>query len=374
MVLEPAEDPRPFEAVLRKLAAYLQAMEVESGALSQPAHRARLQEVLLPAILHGLNSRGECFVRVGAGDTVALKLFPVLAPPPDVEDHDVPYPTRNLDMLVGNGEDSGLDYAMRVILPHIDGLNFVRAIAERSNVDVSLVRRCCQHLLYYGCVALVDVFQYSNVYATLPRVQLLVTSDVLRESAVSYIAKAPPRGVMARSASLDESAGGGDGGVAFGVIFRIFAAFGAGTPVGDVALQADTAALGIDDRRLTAFGLLHGLLRRVRKYPTPLERGSDAAEESGRHSQIFALPPEPVSASGDLTGSVHRGGGSGAATASEAASVDVSLTATALLSADVLELLDGSRHLEQLCCRLRCSCDALEAAIAAHGGFTYVLK
>ena len=66
LVLEPSEDLRAFEAVLLKLAGYLLSMEVERGIFSQPSEKARLQAIL-PAILHGLNTRGECFVRVGAG-------------------------------------------------------------------------------------------------------------------------------------------------------------------------------------------------------------------------------------------------------------------------------------------------------------------
>ena len=377
LLLEPDEDLRPFEAVLRKLAAYLQAMEAERGVLSQPGPKVRLQ-ALLPAILHGLNTRGECFLRVGAGDTVALKLFPVLPPPPPVEDHEVPFPMRNLDLLVGNSEDSGLDYAMRVILPHIDGLSFVRAIAERSNVDISLVRRCCQHLCYYGCLALVDVFQYSNVYATLPRVQLLCTSGVLRDSALDFVTKGDSSGDV-----LD-----------LGLLFRIYAAFGAGTSIGDIAISADTDALGIDDRRLAVFGLLHGLLRRVHRYPTPLldgggvpaschegKTGADpkAGEEDAGRIVDGREPGRALQHTTVLQSTVAPRSWSGAS--GDAADVPVDSSAAAmtnptlpLLTTPVLCMIDGSRHLEELCCLLCCSCEALEAAIAVHGGFTYVLR
>jgi hypothetical protein len=366
-VLDISVDPRPFDVVLRKLARYFLSMELERGFLSLACEKAKLAE-LLPSILHGLNTRGECFVRAGAGDTIALKLFPVLPQPTEIADHNVPLPTRDLDMLTGNGEDSGLDFAMRVVLPHVDGVQCIQAIAERANMDVSIVKQCCRHLLYFGFIYLVDIFQFSNIYASQPRVQLLLSNRSLRESALRYIAASPVPCVTSAARSTLEAV------PAFDLVFRIYAAFGAGTQICDISMRAGTAELGIDDRRLVIFGLLHGILSRVYKYPVPLPVNSVhptalVVQHSRGLSESESSISEPESAL-NLISSKLRSFDSSAPAFPPASAT----SSSGLLSDSVLMLLDGSRHLEQLCCMLHCSQAALEAAIDSKGGFVYILK
>jgi nitrogen permease regulator 2-like protein len=381
-VLDEAVDTRPFDTILRKLAGYLLSMELERGFLFLPAEKAKLGG-LLPEILHGLNTLGECFVRVGSGDTIALKLFPALPPPPDISDHDVPLPTRNLDMLAGNGEDSGLDFAMRLIIPHLDGIHCVSAIAERANMDPSVVRQCCRHLSYHGCIALVDLFQYSNVYASQPRVQLLLSNRALRDCCLSYIAAAP-RQLEATGPATPVSA------VPFDLVFRIYASFGAGMQIGDVSIRAGTAALGIDDHRLVVFGVMHGLLARVHKYPV---RSLPLIPSHHRETADSDSSSVPVAAPGEggLTGfrSVARQqavpdvkilqgdqfpGSALASPTAQPAPLSIDGSSVRQLMSEELALLDGSRHLDELCCRLHCSQTVLETAIDAMGGYVYVLK
>jgi hypothetical protein len=269
------------------------SMEIESGFLFRPERKAALAEIL-PAILHGLNARGECFVAVDECDTIALKLYPSLPRPPAVKDSDVPVRVRDLDVLLGSGQDSGLDLGIRMIVPHIDGHNFVRVIAEVADVDISLVKRALQHLLYYGCIVMTDIFQYSNIYATQPRVQLLLRSRELSGACLRYISgevgsedSEALASSVSHPADLSAAAGRlgfGDAGSALSpltvgggapplsvdVIFNLYNAFGAGTRTCDVCAQGRTADTGIDDRRFISFGIIHGILRRLHKYPVPV--------------------------------------------------------------------------------------------------------
>jgi hypothetical protein len=352
-VLDPDADTRPYEPVLKKLGMALYSMEIESEFLFKPDKKCRLGQ-LLPLILHGLNSRGECFVSVDSCDTIALKLFPVLPDPSAVRDNDVPVRIRDLDVLVGSGDDSGWDLCMRMILPHIDGRNYTRAIAELADVELALVKKALQHLLYYGCVIMVDIFQYSNIYATQPRVQLLLRSADLREACLRYIQQ-DERGVTipclvpgaprarSLSAAASVSALAADSALAtFDRIFRLYNAFGAGSRTCDVCIQGDTAGYFIDDRKFITFGVMHGLLRRIHKYPVPISSAVAAV-----------LVPDASEGSPDAK--------------SDTDSLPV-------LKAAEWSLLDGTRSLEEICCKLRCSQAKIEAEIEARSHFVYVLK
>lgn len=372
----PAEaDAAPYEPVLRKLGLYLFTMEVESGFLFRPERKAALQHIL-PAILHGLNARGECFVAVDEVDTIALKLFPSLPRPPAVKDSDVPVRVRDLDVLlgVGSGQDAGLDLCIRAVLPHIDGVNFVRAIAEAADADISLVKRALQHLLYYGCIVMIDIFQYSNIYATQPRVQLLLRSRELSQACLAFVAWGPlqdgdPGAGDGFDASWDADPAAAAEGAGLGLglapvpsaealllrrsygsfgdalaasgaagagsamplsgmspmtppplsvdaVFSLYCAFGAGTRTCDVCAQGRTRDLGIHDRRLVAFGVMHGLLRRLHKYPVPV--GGDVAAAAAAARAALQEFPDRSSPSG--TGAAAAAGAAGSSLLADARS------------------------------------------------------
>lgn len=74
---------------------------------------------------------------------INLKLFPKYPDPPPVYDYQVPVLIVNLDKVM----DKYWDMTMRRVIPHIDGVQYIRKIAEVADVDVNLVRMAIQHLL-----------------------------------------------------------------------------------------------------------------------------------------------------------------------------------------------------------------------------------
>ena len=316
LCLPAGADVGPAGAVLTKLGAQLRALEEESAFLSTPARKASLARTL-PSVLAGLRARGECFVRIDACDAIALRLPPAgrLQDPPDVQPHDVPVRLRDLDALAAAG---GWDLALVALLPFIDGRSHVRAIAELAGMDLAVVRAALRQLLFYGLVALVDAFQFSNVYAATHRLQALLHSAPLRRSLVRFVA-----------AMADDNEVGAPRPV-FDLVFRLLASFGSGACVGDIALQHCAAARGVDVRLLCVFGVLHGMLRRVHRYVLP--RG-------------LAVGSGPASAEMGASG----------------------CEALLVLPAPLLQSLDGSVHVDALCCRLAVGRAELEAALARQG-------
>ena len=102
---------------------------------------------------------------------LSLRTFVQPPLPPPVSDHQVPTllppasrrraPHRHsaAAAAVRAGLTSGWDLALQRVLPYIDGRCHVARIAERARMDVTLVRRSLRQLLYWGAVAMVDIFQ-----------------------------------------------------------------------------------------------------------------------------------------------------------------------------------------------------------------------
>lgn len=61
-------------------------------------------------------------------------------------------------------------------------------------------------------------------------------------------------------------------------LFRVFAAFGGGNRTDTVCLRCRTLSLGLDSRRLIAFGVSRGLLRRVHEYPVVVRGGGSESQ------------------------------------------------------------------------------------------------
>ena len=128
--------------------------------------------------------------------------------------------------------------------------------------------------MYCGAVKLIDIFQYSNMYAATPRISELAENEDLRRRCLQYVTK---QGFVP---GLDQPPQPPP----FRQVFWLYSLFRSGTPIRKVLemfesesqLQS-TASLGggcdqsnVDFRRLVTFGVVHGLIRRVHQYPISL--------------------------------------------------------------------------------------------------------
>jgi hypothetical protein len=165
MVFSQDEDSGPYQPVLHKMAKTFSKLEQESGFLS--AVKGKMGAIL-ERVRDDLVVRGECQVNLQSA-TLALKLLPKLLDAPPISDYKVPVFIRDLRALMTRD----WDLTIQKLEPFIDGRNFVKRIAHLTNVDLSLVRQCIGQLLYYRAIAIVDVFQYSNLYVCTNRLAVL---------------------------------------------------------------------------------------------------------------------------------------------------------------------------------------------------------
>lgn len=366
-ILDPHAQWRSYVSVLRKLASVLASMEREQGFLRRDAQGHAAMGLLLDEVFAGLSSRGECVVPVLAGTTLALKLFPVLQGPVVVGDHDVPVRVKDLDALAG--ED--WDMCLRRVLPLIDGVTHTGAIAEAADVEPHLVRRVVEHMLHYGFVGLVDLFQYSNVYAITP-----AACDLLSPAKAELAAAAVQYATAQGSSVVPDAAD----------IFRVLVRFGTGTRVQDVVVGGRTAECGIDDRALVVFGVLHGLLRRMHAHATPLTPVATQATRSAGPGTVAGAQSEvSASAGGEAGAGAVVGGGATPPTSTDAvdgsegghdAKAVAGSVAPPMDSAPggnvlrlppalwrVRHLLGGGHCLDEVCCAAHMSYSAVHSAL-----------
>ena len=257
--------------------------------------------------------------------------------------------------------DDAWDLAVQQVIPHVDGVRDAKQVARAAHVDVDVVARSLrvprrarlasstrlqrerarrsrrerfehstrtlessenqpkrpsesiskvwsQVLRHYGCLAVVDTFQYANVYRCTAAVAALARSPDAADACAAFALRgayedapgdAPRRDrgrrPPDRRGAARAQAGRGRGPEAAGTrLLRLFCAFRDGKTVRDVLLDAARAhpALvdALDHRALVAFGVVHGVLRRVHRWPTAVgfdARGAPPGDVAARAAALM---------------------------------------------------------------------------------------
>lgn len=234
-----------YEPIVRKLGRILRSLEEESSFLSQPPQIGAMYRVI-EQLLEDLNSYCECQIPIDPANMINLKLFPVYPNPSSVSGHQVPISTVELSQVM----DVNWDLTMQKVSPLIDGINNVKRIAELADVNYSLTRKCMEHLLYYGCIIMIDIFQFSNIYSVKPDIDRLVQDTDLQKECIWFVSK-----------SVDKPS------ISFPRLFALYCNLKHGLNLRDWIEENAVEALNIDVRRFISFGVIKGFLHRVHRYP-----------------------------------------------------------------------------------------------------------
>eukprot|EP01137_Pigoraptor_chileana_P022833 Opistho-2@88196 len=259
-------DACAYELAVRKTARYLQALELECEFIFKPETKPQIQEILT-TIFDGLNANGECIIPVNDANTMYLKLFPARFTPSPVRDHEVPFPVRLLDSFAIDK----WDLSMQQILPFVDGVNHVKKIATKADMDISIVRRCVEHFVYYGIVKMIDIFQYSSVYT----VTGLITQLVNEEDADSRDGRTLAE---VRKECVAFVTRNGSPSPPFETVFALYCRLRSDQPYREFCMESSLPSLGIDERRFVQYGLISGFLRCIHPYPVRLALPSASAD------------------------------------------------------------------------------------------------
>ncbi|KFH74041.1 hypothetical protein MVEG_01254 [Podila verticillata NRRL 6337] len=211
---------------------------------NQIEHGSGMQN-LIEQLIEDLNSYCECQIPIDSANTINLKLFPTYPNPAPVYDYQVPISTVNLEALI----DVNWDMTMQRITGYINGVSPVKRIAEYADVETGLARMCMEHLLYYGCIIMVDLFQFKNIYAVKMEMMRLTEDVTLQNECVSYVTLPDMHAPS------------------FAKIFSLYCSLQYGVVLQDWIETNQIAEYNIDVRRFISFGVIKGFLYRVHKYP-----------------------------------------------------------------------------------------------------------
>ncbi|ODH33673.1 hypothetical protein ACO22_03291 [Paracoccidioides brasiliensis] len=163
IVLAEDEQFGSFKSVVQKLAHLMCGLEEQSGFLSRDFSKGGEGKVysLCETMMEDLNNYCECMIPIDELNTLNIKLFPLYPSPPKVKAWQVPLFTVRYEAFV----DESWDLTMQRIVPFINGVNSIRIIATLADADFSLTCSAIRHLLYYGCIFLLDIFSFNAIYA-----------------------------------------------------------------------------------------------------------------------------------------------------------------------------------------------------------------
>lgn len=142
------------------------------------------------------------------------------------------------------------------VLPHIDGINSVKQISLLADADYKLVRKAIEHLLYYGCLLLLDVFSFSAIYAPTAELASFVEDMEMQAECARYVAL-PVEGHAEGSKRhvIDGSQ-----------LVERYLSLKQGQNVKVFYIEHAEKMEKIDVRRFITFGVIKGFLYRVHKY------------------------------------------------------------------------------------------------------------
>lgn len=252
--------------VVRKLNTLFRTLEEQSQYLSKDDSKPDTGKIyaLCEILLEDLNNYSEAMIPIDDSNTLNIKLFPTYHPPPPLYAHHVPLSTVRLEDLV----DENWDLTMLRILPHINGINSVKQISLLADADFKLVKKAIRHLLYYGCVLLLDVFSFSAIYACTAEISEFVESEETQEECARYVAPREDNAAFALPKGDEGEMLSGTG------LAELYLSLRQGLSVRNWCYDHEDVVSKIDLRRFITFGVIKGFLYRVHKYAfvTPKKR------------------------------------------------------------------------------------------------------
>ncbi|KAL8733026.1 MAG: hypothetical protein Q9166_002424 [cf. Caloplaca sp. 2 TL-2023] len=292
LVLDASTPFASYATVTLKLASLLQTLEEQSRFLSRDASAPNTGKIyaLCEILLEDLNNYCESMIPIDDSNTLNIKLFPTYPPPPPLYPYHVPLSTVRLESLT----DPNWDLTMLRVLPHIDGINSVKQISLLADADYKLVKKAIEHLLYYGCLLLLDIFSFSASYAPTAELATFVEDVDMQEECANYVTLPSIEG-NSNATKRDPITG-------FELI-ELYLKLRQGQTVKNFYIENSETMDRVDVRRFITFGVIKGFLYRVHRYAIATSQTSRRKREHKAKSRQKANLSAAVEAKMDETDS-----------------------------------------------------------------------
>ncbi|EXJ89912.1 hypothetical protein A1O3_02979 [Capronia epimyces CBS 606.96] len=284
-------DVPSYKSVVKKLAHLMRSLEEQSYFLSDDTAAPNSGKIysLCEMLMEDLNDYCECMIPIDELNTLNIKLFPTLPNPASVKPWHVPLFTVRIETMV----DENWDLTMLRIIRYINGVNSVKRIATLADADIKLTKKCIKHLLYYGCVLLLDIFSFNAIYAPTAEFDNLIAKDTeMQKECARYVNTAFAPGAQEEAVidgTVERRTSGltsvtladeeiwpltGKGEPVDGVgIVQLFACLRQGLTVREWYAQNANMLANIDMRRFVTFGVIKGFLYRIHRYAIRTQKG-----------------------------------------------------------------------------------------------------
>ncbi|KAJ2706057.1 Nitrogen permease regulator 2 [Coemansia sp. IMI 203386] len=392
-------DTKCYEPVVKRVGCLLKELEIGGRLLSDPEGQRPLK-TMMRQLVTKLNAHGEYQIELDlkglaqsmVSTGISIRLFPHYDNPSEIRLYDVP--VRKMDFEAARIKSSSSEFQSKVasetvwdmvldkVIHCMDNVNHVRRIARLAQVQEDWVILALKHLDYFGCINLVDIFQFGNIYEPQYRLMCLYRSAKLQRECFSYVTR-----------------DGKVGDIAMDALVQMYLTIRNRQTVGEWIIEQKLDLDKFDIRRFVMFGIMHKLLKRIHCYPVvcgppSLQHENEqqrAATESGTNG-IKAAAEATSEARQESTTEAKIEPGPGTetvnGTASEAgASVtenpthsqqSIQTTPTPAPSAPktigpkLLNMLDGCHHLDEISVVFDIDTATLKDTFKEYGGIEYV--
>ncbi|KAI9505855.1 nitrogen permease regulator 2, partial [Coemansia spiralis] len=260
-------DTKCYGTVVKRVGCLLKELEIGGRLLSNPAGQRPLLR-MMQQMVSKLNAHGEYQIELdmkglspsSMATGVSIKLFPHYENPANIELYHVPIKTIDFELAklksaqtmyqTQVSEDVLWDLVLDRVINFINNVNHVARIARLAQIREETVVLALKHLEYYGCITLVDIFQFSNIYETQHRLMELYNSAWLQRECYSYVTR-----------------NGNAGGMEMEELIRLYATVRNRCSVAEWIVENNIDVERLDVRRFVMFGVMHKLLQRVYCYP-----------------------------------------------------------------------------------------------------------
>lgn len=309
-------DVPSYKSIIKKMAHLMRGLEEQSQWLSSDDSLPGTGKVynLCETLMGDLNNYAECMIPIDDINTLNVKLFPTLPNPAKVKAWHVPLFAVRIESLM----DDNWDLTMQRIIPFINGVNSVKKIAALADADLKLTIKCVRHLLYYGCVLLLDIFRFDAIYAPAAEFSSMIATNIeMQAECARYINTAFEPSRLDNASSSAEAVGSFKSGsvganmmgaeqdsfwprnandeIVDGVsIVQLFACLSQGLTVREWYLQNSSMLANVDVRRFITFGVIKGFLYRIHRYAFQTLKASNADkkmshQEKSKQQQRLSL-------------------------------------------------------------------------------------
>ena len=126
---------------------------------------------------------------------------------------------------------------------------------------------------YYGCIIMIDLFQFFNMYTVRPTISRIIDDESLQRECAAYVAR--PGFPLPDCPKL----------------LLLYSTLRPGKTLHDWIEEQDVDELGIDPRRFVTFGVIKGFLRRIHRFPVLCAAPYAANIENIEHASFRSPNP-----------------------------------------------------------------------------------